>query len=51
MAPKRIEADAVDKIIYSHVMWVTLGAGFPVPFLDVALVLFIQLHMLLVILS
>jgi len=44
--PEKIEADAVDKIIYSHVMWVMLGAGFPVPFLDVALVLFIQLRML-----
>ena len=46
MAPEKIEADAVDKIIYSHVMWVMLGAGFPVPFLDVALVLFVQLRML-----
>ena len=46
MTPEKIEADAVDKIIYNHVMWVTLGAGFPVPFLDVALVLFIQLRML-----
>jgi len=46
MAPENIETDAVDKIIYNHVMWVSLGAGFPVPFLDVALVLFIQLRML-----
>ena len=46
METEKTEADAVDKIIYRHVMWVTLGAGFPVPFLDVALVLFVQLKML-----
>ena len=46
MEPEKFEADPVDRIIYSHVVWVSLGAGFPVPFLDVTLVLLIQLRML-----
>jgi uncharacterized protein (DUF697 family) len=40
------EVDEVDGIIYRHVMWVTLGSGFPVPLLDVAVVLGLQLRML-----
>jgi uncharacterized protein (DUF697 family) len=35
----------VDEIIYRHVAWVTLGTGFPVPLLDVAVVLGFQLRM------
>jgi len=46
MDSKKTEVDAVDEIIYRHVMWVTLGSGFPVPLLDVFLVLGLQLRML-----
>lgn len=42
----QVEVDEVDKIIYRHVMWVTLGSGIPVPALDVFVVLGMQLHML-----
>ena len=46
MESEKTDVDAVDEIIYRHVMWVTLGSGFPVPFLDVFLVLGLQLRML-----
>ena len=42
---QEVELGDVDKIIYRHVMWVTLGSGFPVPLLDVAVVLTVQLRM------
>lgn len=38
--------DPAERIIYGHVMGSMLGSGMPVPFMDLALVLFIQLRMI-----